>query len=231
VRSGSTLLRVILNSHPKLYSPHELHLRELKVTLRNKYVTGAMAELGADDQELEYLLWDRILHRELVRHGKEIVVNKTPSDALMWRRLVAAWPDARFIFLLRDPAAMTESWNRARDYWTREQAAADILRYVTKVEEARQELPGLTVRYEDITVDPETETKRICEFLGVEWEASMLDYGDASHGAFKAGLGDWSAQIKAGKVLPPRPTPDEVPESLREITAAWGYLRPETQAS
>lgn len=226
VRSGSTLVRVLLDSHSRIYSPHELHLRNIRVGLTSKYVDGAMAELGLDTRELKYLLWDRVLHRELTRRGKDIVVNKTPTDSFIWRMILDCWPDAKFIFLLRHPGAVVDSWNSARTYWTRDETAADVLKYVTAVQEARTEHGGLTVRYEDITTEPEKQTRRICEFLGVEWEPGMLDYGAADHGKFKPGLGDWSPAIKTGTVQAARPLPpdDAIPEVLRPISAQWGYL-------
>jgi hypothetical protein len=54
----------------------------------------------------------------------------------------------------------------------------------------------------------------------------MLSYGAADHGRFKPGLGDWSPTIKTGTVQRARPLPpdDTIPESLRPISAAWGYL-------
>jgi hypothetical protein len=81
------------------------------------------------------------------------------------------------------------------------------------------------VRYEDLAADPAAETRRLCEFLGVPWEAQMLDYGTFEHGRFRPGLGDWSDNIKSGRVQPPRPlpAPEEVPPELRDLTAAWGY--------
>src|SRR5579875_3716107 len=45
VRSGSTLLRVLLDTHSQIHAPHELHLRSIKVQLANSYVAKAMAEL------------------------------------------------------------------------------------------------------------------------------------------------------------------------------------------
>lgn len=228
VRSGSTLLRVLLNTHSAIHAPHELHLRSLKVNLDGPYVEKAMTELALSSRELEYLLWDRLLHRELMQHGKRVLVNKTPSDAFIWRRIVNCWPDARFIFLLRHPAAIVDSWARARKNLTREDAAEDVLRYLVAVEEAREQHGGLDVRYEHLTRDPARETKRICEFLGLEWEPAMLDYRQGSHGRFRPGLGDWSPRIKSGKVQPVErlPDPEEIPPSMIEISKRWGYLEP-----
>lgn len=226
IRSGSTLLRVMLNTHSAIHAPHELHIRGLAVQQKSKYVTRAMAELGLDGDQLRYLLWDRLLHRELVRHQKRVLVNKTPSDAFIWRQLVECWPDARFIFLLRHPAAITDSWHKARKDWSRDQAAEDVLRYMEAVEDARVEHGGLSVKYEDITIDPAREMQRICEFLDLTYEPAMVDYGQGDHGNFKAGLGDWSQRIKSGKVQPVEhiPTLDETPSMLRDISKKWGYL-------
>src|SRR3954449_1384914 len=60
VRSGSTLLRVLLNSHSRIHAPQELHLRYLSVNIKSKWGVTAMRELGLDARGLEYLLWDRV---------------------------------------------------------------------------------------------------------------------------------------------------------------------------
>jgi hypothetical protein len=173
------LLRVLLNAHSELYAPHELHVRRLKVEISTKLAERAMKGLGLERTELEHLLWDRVLHRALTREGKQVIVEKTPSNAFVWQRIVECWPDARFIFLLRHPASIAESWHEAQpNKRNLEAATADALRYMKAVETARQGLSGLTVRYEDLTADPAHETRRICEFLGLEWEPAMLEYGD-----------------------------------------------------
>jgi hypothetical protein len=226
VRSGSTLLRSVLGSHSELHAPHELHLKELQVAFANDYVERAMAELGLGKRDLEHLLWDRVLAREVARHGKRYLVNKTPNDVFMWRRIAACWPDARFIFLLRHPAAIVRSWHRARPHWTDEEAIASGLKYMEAVEQARSTLPGMTVRYEELTADPEGTTQRVCEYLGLAWEPDMLDYAEGQRHTFRAGLGDWKAKIRSGRVQPAAapPEPHDIPPQLKEICTAWEYL-------
>lgn len=227
VRSGSTLLRVLLDSHSQLHAPFEMHVRRLKVQQSTKLVKKAMQEAGLDGKELEHLLWDRVLHRELERSGKRYIVDKTPSNVFLWERIWACWPDARFIFLLRHPWSTAISWHEAKpDKRGLTEATADALRYMNALDTARSELPGLTVRYEDVTADPHSETRRICNFLGVGWEPEMVDYQHKTYTDFKSGLGDWRDKIRSGTVQESRslPSPDEIPAELRPLCASWGYL-------
>jgi hypothetical protein len=226
VRSGSTLLRVLLDSHSRICAPHELHLRDISVSLKTEYSERSLGEIGLAADRLEYLLWDRMLHRELAESGKELLVNKTPSDVFIIDRILECWPDARFIFLLRHPVSVARSRHNLRPQDSDARNLRMVRRYGDAIEAARHAHDGLTVRYEDITEDPERETRRLCEFLGVAWEREMVDYGQFDHGRLRPGLGDWSEQIKSGRVQAPKPlpAPDEVPEELRELAAAWGYL-------
>jgi hypothetical protein len=225
VRSGSTLLRVLLDSHSQIHSPHETHLRDIRVALKSKYAERALEEGRLTKDDLEHVLWDWYLHRQLAATGKSILVNKTPSDVFITEDIKACWPDARFIFLLRHPVAVARSRHALRPEDSDERNTEMVLRYANALEKARETYEGHTVRYEDLAADPETETKKLCAFLGVAWEPGMLDYGQTQR-RFKAGLGDWNEKIKSGKVQPPDPLPsaDEVPDELKPVAAAWGYL-------
>jgi hypothetical protein len=225
VRSGSTLLRSVLNAHSMVHAPHELHVRRLTVGFGTPLSEKAMNALGHNQADLEHLLWDRVLHRELVRSGKSFIADKTPANAFAFERIATCWPDARFVFLLRHPASIAKSWHEASpDRRTPEEAALDALRYMKAVQRARRALPGLTVRYEDLTEDPETQIRRICDFLHVPWEPQMLSYGRQT--VIQKGLGDWKDKIQTGTVQQGRdlPRPEQIPDALRPISVAWGYL-------
>jgi hypothetical protein len=228
VRSGSTLLRVLVGGHSKLHAPHELHIRRLSVGYGTSISKKAMDALDLDTADLEHLLWDRVMHRELVKHGKEFIVEKTPSNAFAWKRIAACWPDARYIFLLRHPASIARSWHESDpEKRSVEEATADALRYMKAVERARGGLTGHLVRYEELTADPEQTLKGICSFLDLEFEPAMLEYGQRDKGDMKRGLGDWREKILSGTVQPGRelPSMDEVPELLHPMCKAWGYTK------
>jgi hypothetical protein len=227
LRSGSTLLRVLLNSHSQLHAPQELHLRYVGVKLKRRWGARAMQGLGLDAKELEYLLWDRILHRELAASGKEHLVCKTPNDVFIADRIAECWPDARFIFLLRHPAAIVRSRKALGPGVDAEKNIELIRRYCEALEGARQSYPGHVVRYEELTADPEAVIRGVCDFLGVQWEPQMLEYGRFDHGRYRPGLGDWKSKIRTGEVQPaaPLPSAEDIPAALRDVAAAWGYLQ------
>jgi len=236
-RSGSTLLRAILGSHSQLYAPPELPLKHLGVRADSKWIETSLEALRLTKEDLDKMLWDHVLADVLSRSGKPTVVAKTPANVLAWKEIASCWPDARFIFLLRHPGAAVASlrtswnpeWHHERESGTQDEAVRKALRYMTKVEEARQALPGLTVHYEKLTADPEAEVRRMCDFLGVPFEVAMLDYGRFPHGRFAPGLGDASAKIRSGRIQPPTPPPGpgDTPPAFRDICVAWGYPEPE----
>jgi hypothetical protein len=226
VRSGSTLLRVLLNSHSRIRAPHEMHLRTVHVRMSREFTADAMKELALDREELEHVLWDRVLHLELSRSGKDVIVDKTPPNTLIWPRLHRCWPDARFILLLRHPGAVVQSLTSRRADPDHEAIRTEVLGYAEKLEEARRNLAGAhVITYEELTADPERVTRGLCEYLGVPWESGMLDYGKQDHGTFRPKLGDWSKEIRSGKIQAARQADPaaELPPRLAEIAKAWGY--------
>jgi LPS sulfotransferase NodH len=237
-RSGSTLLRVILGSHSELYAPPELPLKHLGVRADTQWIQASLDGLELTTEDLEHMLWDRVLFEALRRSGKPRLVVKTPSNVLVWERIAAAWPDAQFVFLLRHPAAAVASLHSSFDPAWRPEEAGNVeesvargLRYMSVVEEARQALPGLTVRYEELTASPEPVVRELCMFLGVAFEPEMLEYGRFGHAGFTPGLGDSSLNIRSGRIQPPAPMPDEMPAGLGGICAAWSYPHPDNEPS
>ncbi|MBA3339687.1 MAG: sulfotransferase [Geodermatophilaceae bacterium] len=221
IRSGSTLLRCILNTHSRIHAPHELHLTDVRVSFDGRYANVAMGVSELSTRELEYLLWDRILHRSLVASGKAIVVDKTPSYALNWRRLVECWPQARFVFLLRDPAeALASAYEASPD---RDPAHAEyiVTSLIDGVDEARGNVDGHEVRYERLTAEPERTVAGLCRFLGEDFEATMLEYTIPE--VMVPGIGDFTDNVKTGRVQPPRRRAASVSAAVAERRRRWGY--------
>jgi hypothetical protein len=235
-RSGSTLLRAILGCHMQLHAPPELPLMHLTVRAETKWIQASMNALQLTREDLDFMLWDRMLADTLARSGKPGVVVKTPSNVLIWDRIAECWPDARFIFLLRHPAAVVASlqasWDpdwQASGTGSLDKITANALRYMRKVEDARRGLAGHTVRYEDLTADPETVVGRLCAFLGLPFEPAMLDYGQFADLRIAPGLGDASASIRSGRIQPGAAPPraGEISPALALMCATWDYRQPD----
>ncbi len=128
------------------------------------------------------MLWDRILFDRLIKDGKKLVVDKTPANALGWRRIHNYWPDAKFIILYRHPVRILGSWSDARPDISTEKSIPQLLKFTQAMEQAHAEHGGLIVKYEDLTRDPARTTQQICRFLGVPWEPQMIEYGQQDHG-------------------------------------------------
>jgi len=229
-RSGSTLLRAILGSHSGLYAPPELPLKQLEVRADTQWIKASMDGLQLSVEDLEHMLWDRVLAESLQRSGKPRLVVKTPSNVLIWDRIAACWPDAKFVYLLRHPAAVVASlnasfnpeWHPGKD-GSVDESVAKVVRYMTALEQAREGREGFTVRYEELTESPDTVIRGLCASLGAPFEPTMLDYGKFEHDGFAAGLGDSSLNIRSGRIQPPTPIPDTVPAELSGICATLGY--------
>ena len=151
-RPGSTLLRRILGSNSYIHAPQELHLLDVTVRASGLVAPRAIGALGMTNRDLEHLLWDRLLHYELARSGKRVLVEKTPSNVLSWRRIRACWPGARYIFLIRHPAHIAASLARLRDvvtcvygYQFNENCFETVLQFAQAMDKARAEMPGPSV--------------------------------------------------------------------------------------
>jgi hypothetical protein len=93
--------------------------------------------------------------------------------------IMAVYPDARMIHMVRDPRDRYEAslalWPRGRG---RVGGATARWRYSIDLgERNRRRYPEryLFVRYEDLVTRPEETARRVCEFVGVGYEAEMLE--------------------------------------------------------
>jgi hypothetical protein len=184
-----------------------------------------------DELEARLLACDRtergvftVLLRTFADHKrKPIMGEKTPAH-LAWADTLLAWyPDARIIHMIRDPRAVDVSEVRRRlgapttvPYrWLVGMPAvlrAFVLLEVTwawaiatdRHRRLARRYPGryLGVRFEDLVGDPEATLRTVCTFLGVEPEPRMLQRTVTSKGAmqcmagFDAGAADrWRGSI------------------------------------
>lgn len=214
-RSGSTLLARMLGAHPAIHAPPEPHLLTPLAHLgyyarveRADYdpiiaeaaireLVGALPHGEADYLEALRAYTDALYGRLLERSGRSLLLDKTPAYALVLDFASRLYPDARYLVLTRHPLAVWSSY--VESFFDGDPEVAHrhnplLERYVPAiarfVREAR--VPLHRVRYEDLVRGPGPELERICAFLGVPFEPSMIEYGAHGEGAAQSvrGLGD-----------------------------------------
>jgi Sulfotransferase family len=189
VRSGSTLLQLMLDHHPEIAFGNEFNYT---VTLVSD--TGQLPSMqsylsrvdGVDPQTVDYAVNRSLGYRELVndflRQKQATSGGKKYVGATVHRhfdRLRFLWPRARYVHLVRDPRDVARSvlqkgwagnvyeaagrWIQAEDWW-------DSL--VTHLSPDQ----AIELHYEDLVTRTEAELSRICRFIGVEFAPEMLDY-------------------------------------------------------
>jgi len=203
-RSGTTMTDQILGAHPDVAILEELptlspvleglvrevpqgndaldKLRHLKPdrlpAVRQAYRASVMSMLEAKD-------------RRRYEKGELIVVDKMPlllGQAAAISRLL---PEARFIVVIRDPRDVCFSCfmqafglNRSMINFT---SMKDSVNYYNNIMnmwlDVRDKVAfdWLEVRYEDMTVDLETQARRMLDFMGAEWNDSVLNFYAPEH--------------------------------------------------
>jgi hypothetical protein len=200
-RSGTTLLRMMLDAHPELTIPPETHFvpdvieacEERDVTPeRIVEVMASHREWGdfglATDEVLDRLRGLdpltaggalRAFYRLYAeRAGKPRWGEKTPGYATNMLQIQDALPEARFVHLIRDGRDVALSaMDRAKKPLTAAQVAKRWKRRITKARKQRRKLRHyMETRYEDLVLDTEPTLRGIADFLDLPWDPAMLDY-------------------------------------------------------
>jgi hypothetical protein len=211
-RSGTTLLARMLSAHSMVYGRAEPHLitplahlgyfgKVQKAPYDPNNVEQAVREIVADlprgeDDYLDALraYTDAIYGKLLaLAPGKRLFLDKTPAYALVLPFLTRLYPQARYVVLTRHPLAVLSSYVESffDGDW---QVATDhnpiLARYVPALAGFLRDrpVPLVHVRYEELVKDPETQFRRVCDHLGIPFEATAIAYGESGE-SFK-GLGD-----------------------------------------
>ena len=203
-RSGTTMLRMILDRGPDVAIPPEsMFLTDLD---------DAFARGEPSDARAAAALMERVWHHPKVRlwelpgppppvppglagpdayrfvveapfrafaakHAKPRWADKTPHYVHHIGELLAVWPRARFVVLVRDGRDVALSLRRMpfgpNNAWA---AAPWWARGIRAGEQAGRAHPGqvLSVRYEDLSGRPREVVPHICEFLGLSFAPEML---------------------------------------------------------
>jgi hypothetical protein len=205
-RSGTTLLQRMLNTHSEIavtpeshFGPRHVGRRRAASVRAEPSARAAVLDAFLASPAFERMGLDEAVVRERAMSHLEdpwfplrvamdefgrvrnatTVGEKTPGHALHVEALAQAFPEARFLFVRRDPRAVVASWDRV--VWSQRSAVevAEIWqRYAKTLRLASRRLAGrhLEICYEELVTKTETVLRSTCAFLEVEFESAMLDY-------------------------------------------------------
>jgi hypothetical protein len=112
-----------------------------------------------------------------LRNGAPRWVEKTPRHLELPELITTSWPGARIVRIVRDPRDAAVSLTKV-PFGT--PSLLTNLSVLARMNEAaadfyREEPQALTTRYEDLVATPERELRRICDFVGVDYEEAMVE--------------------------------------------------------
>ena len=139
-------------------------------------------------------IFAEVMHQATDAHHKMIACEQTGRNIFYAERLLAIYPTAKVVNIVRDPRAVLSS---QKNRWKMRQLGAnhlprrEMLRAwvnyhpftIAKlwIRATRQAIRlsnhprFLTIRFEDLTADPEYRTRKLCEFLNLAFESPMID--------------------------------------------------------
>jgi Sulfotransferase family len=200
MRSGTTLLRLILDAHPRLAIPEETGFMAAVSATRNirdwQHGDGWFKRLGWTDEEFDARLrefYAGLFERHALRQGKQRWGDKTPMHAHHIPQMSRLFPDAVFVGIVRHPGAVVHSLMRkfhygladAVTYW--DSTNKEILRSGLEFDDDRFAL----LRYEDLVADPGETLRELVDWLGEPWSEDLLRHNDvhAARGAPRLSAG------------------------------------------
>ncbi len=201
-RSGTTLLRVMLDSHPYISCGPEMKVLPLICKFQTELKSGFAEFLNSyqvSDEKIDLLFRDLInglFSSHLQANGKRRWAEKTPHNLLYIRQLSRIFPEARFVHVLRDgrdvAASLVEmQWfdiKSKQKIWYTENIRNAAIYWKEIVSGIRKAAVDAGVwgryaelRYEDMIVDPKDNLEELMNFLGEEWDDRLLDYYNQVH--------------------------------------------------
>jgi hypothetical protein len=215
-RSGTTLLRAMLTGHPALFGPPELYLLNVNSMgefrrqihrMGNPWYRMGLVQTFAHLQMLPFEQAEAKV-RQLEEDDAPIHnVYSAIAELASGRLLVdkspaylahAGWParaeeifeQPKYLYLVRHPFAVIESWMRMRvqqvirnhfgvwddNPWLHAEKAWAAFNHnaITFLEQIPNERKHF-VRYEDLVLNPLVTQRSICQFLGISFHEALLD--------------------------------------------------------
>lgn len=193
-RSGTTLLRSMLNAHPRIYISHEASYYLMNPTAQSSGEWLDFYENSAPFQWMKFSRDDLAQHiprnlpaRDLPRvfdtlmrikagqYGKPRYGDKTPFYSWKLKKILADFPGAKVIHIVRNPAATVASL-RGMPWAPR---SILLLSLLLAAQTARLEkFSGriLEIRLEDLIESTGETLRKVLDFVGEPWSDQVMKH-------------------------------------------------------
>ena len=205
-RSGTTLLRFILDAHPNLAIPPETgflalgsQLKGPSDSVRNEFFEALVrfppnAPAWSDFQISKELFWAKLREIEpfkisdgyrafyqlyASRFGKERWGDKTPVHCFAMEAIEEVLPEAHFLHIIRDGRDVCLSLRQLwfSPGWDVETQARQWCSFVsTARQQGAQCRRYMDLKYEDLIIKPRQVVQSVCAFLDLGYDEMMLEY-------------------------------------------------------
>ena len=180
-RSGTTLIEQIITSHSKVHGAGELPFLSnfgSSLSLGNQMINSD----NVPQFRNAYL--DELVN---VSSGAPFVTDKMPQNFLYLGLILKALPEAKVIHVKRDPAATC--WSNFKHYFSQKGLGysydlKDTVGYFKLYQDLMdfwdQQDSGQIYHldYDKLTIEQESETRNLIEYIGLDWEDTCLSPQD-----------------------------------------------------
>lgn len=201
-RSGTTLLRFMLDAHPEMAIPPETGFfmeGEIFSADRDRFFEEIINFSPNAPRWRDFHIAKKDFHEELLkihpfftadgfrafylfyagRFGKKKYGDKTPLHGLQMKRIEDIFPEARFIHVVRNgrdaAVSLRKQWfSPGHDIEIQARYWKDNIR--TMQEQGKQCRHYLEIRYEDLIAHTEDVLRKVCEFIEMDFHSDMLVY-------------------------------------------------------
>lgn len=253
-RSGSTLLRLIIDTHSEISCPGQLYLGQTCASLyKTVYYSLGQRLPGCESERVTQVLEEvkaivgNVMERYASSRNKRIWCEKTTLNVDYLEILSNVFPNARYLCLYRNCMDVVQSCLKFSSLGF----MGELAPYVSKdpenlvgamaenwldknnkliAFETKHQSQCFRVFYESVTSSPHTTIPAIFQFLGVRWEADILDKifssdHDRGEGDLKVHFSKEisKASIGRGQSIPLTAVPDHLQLRINAMNKCLGY--------
>ncbi len=182
-RSGTTLVEQIVASHSQVHGAGELE--DLNRIMSALGWTHGQAGQPPTPEALQRVRHDYLDYLTRLDTSKPVMTDKMPINFRWLGFLLSAIPEARVLFVRRDP--MATCWSNYRHVFMgqgnnfgcdQRDTAAMYRLHIDLMAFWKARFPGqiTEISYEALTTDQEAESRKLVAAIGLDWEEACLDF-------------------------------------------------------